>query len=75
MTLDRVEIGKTVEVLRVSGSGPLRRRIMDMGVTKGATIFVRKMAPLGDPMEIKIRGYEMSIRKSDAAMIEVEYHV
>lgn len=71
-TLDLVAVGDTVKVIRVGGSGPLRRRIMDMGLTKGTDIYVRKLAPLGDPMEIKIRGFELSIRKSDAAMIEVE---
>jgi len=71
-TLDQIEIGATAKVTKVGGSGPLRRRIMDMGITKGTSIYVRKLAPLGDPMEIKIRGFEMSIRKGDAAMIEVE---
>ena len=71
-TLKDVKIGETVTVVKLHGEGALRRRIMDMGVTKGVEIFVRKVAPLGDPLEINLRGYELSIRKADADMIEVE---
>lgn len=71
-TLRDVNIGETVTVARLGGEGALRRRIMDMGITKGAEIFVRKVAPLGDPLELTVRGYELSIRKSDAEWIEVE---
>jgi ferrous iron transport protein A len=70
-TLKNVRIGETATVVRLHGEGALRRRIMDMGVTKGTEIFVRKVAPLGDPIELTVRGYELSIRKSDAEMIEV----
>lgn len=62
----------TVKVLRLTGSGPVKRRIMDMGITKGVEVFVRKVAPLGDPVEVTVRGYELSLRKDDAEMIEVE---
>lgn len=72
MTLKDIKIGKTVTVQRVNGTGAIRRRIMDMGITKGTTIYVRKFAPLGDPIEITVRGYELSIRKEDADMIEVK---
>ena len=72
MTLRDVKIGKTVKVLKIEGEGPVKRRIMDMGITKGVEVFVRKVAPLGDPLEISVRGYELSIRKGDAEMIEVE---
>ncbi|MBR3932379.1 MAG: ferrous iron transport protein A [Clostridia bacterium] len=72
MTLKDVRIGKTVKVLKVGGEGAIRRRIMDMGITKGVEIYLRKVAPLGDPMEITVRGYELSLRKADAEMIEVE---
>jgi ferrous iron transport protein A len=72
MTLKDIEIGKSARVLRVHGEGPLKRRVMDMGITKGVEIFVRKTAPLGDPIEIRVRDYELSLRKADAAMIEVE---
>ncbi len=72
MTLKDVKVGKRVKVLKVGGEGAIRRRIMDMGLTKGVEIYVRKVAPLGDPMEIFIRGYELSLRKADADMIEVE---
>ena len=61
-----------LKVKKLTGSGPVKRRIMDMGITKGVEIYVRKVAPLGDPMELKVRGYELSIRKADAEMIEVE---
>ena len=70
-TLKDAKVGENVKVARISGQGALKRRIMDMGVTKGADIFVRKVAPLGDPIEVNIRGYELSIRKADAAMIEL----
>jgi ferrous iron transport protein A len=72
MTLKEVKVGKTVTVTRVSGQGALKRRIMDMGVTRGTTIFVRKVAPLGDPIEVTVRGYELRLRRADAEMIEVE---
>lgn len=71
-TLKEVKIGDTVHVTKINGSGPLRRRIMDMGITKGVAIYVRKVAPLGDPIEITVRGYELSLRKEDAETIEVE---
>jgi ferrous iron transport protein A len=71
-TLKQVECGATVKVVRINGEGALKRRIMDMGITKGCEIFVRKMAPLGDPLEIRVRGYELSVRKADAELIEVE---
>lgn len=71
-TLRNVHVGDSVRVVKLHGEGAIRRRIMDMGVTKGAEVFVRKVAPLGDPIEINIRGYELSVRKSDAAMIEVQ---
>ncbi|MBO6060704.1 MAG: ferrous iron transport protein A [Clostridia bacterium] len=70
-TLKEVPIGETAVVVRLHGEGAVRRRIMDMGVTKGVEIYVRKVAPLGDPLEVNVRGYELSIRKADAAMIEV----
>ncbi len=72
MTLKDVKVGQSVKVVRLHGEGPVKRRIMDMGITKGVTVFVRKVAPLGDPMELNIRGYELSVRKQDAEMIEVE---
>lgn len=71
-TLKDVRVGKTAVVRRLHGEGPVRRRIMDMGITKGVEIYVRKVAPLGDPMELTVRGYELSLRKEDAEMIEVE---
>lgn len=71
MTLKEVGIGETATVSKVGGEGALKRRIMDMGITKGVKITVRKVAPLGDPIEITVRGYELSLRKADAAMIEV----
>ena len=71
-TLRETKIGETVKVVKIHGEGPVKRRIMDMGVTKGVEIYVRKVAPLGDPVEITIRGYELSLRKEDAEMIEVE---
>ena len=70
-TLKDIKIGKTAKVVRLHGEGALRRRIMDMGITKGVTVTIRKVAPLGDPIEITVRGYELSIRKADAEMIEV----
>lgn len=71
-TLKNVKIGATVKVIKVHGEGPVRRRIMDMGITKGVEITVRKVAPLGDPMELTVRSYELTLRKADADMIEVE---
>lgn len=71
-TLRQVEVGKSAKVVRLHGEGAVKRRIMDMGITKGVEIFVRKVAPLGDPMEVNVRNYELSIRKADAEMIEVE---
>lgn len=71
-TLKQAKIGKTVKVIRVHGEGALRRRIMDMGITKGVEITIRKVAPLGDPLELTVRGYELSLRKADAEMIEIE---
>ena len=71
-TLKQILCGETVKVTRLHGEGPVKRRIMDMGITKGVEIYVRKVAPLGDPIEIMVRGYEMSLRKADADMIEVE---
>lgn len=71
-TLKSVKVGKTAKVLKVHGEGAVRRRIMDMGITKGVEILVRKVAPLGDPMELTVRGYELSLRKADADMIEIE---
>jgi len=71
-TLRDVKPGETVRVVKLHGEGAVKRRIMDMGLTKGVTVFVRKVAPLGDPMELNVRNYELSIRKADAEMIEVE---
>ena len=71
-TLKDIRVGQTVRVVKVQGEGAIRRRIMDMGITRGVEIYVRKMAPLGDPMEITVRDYQLSIRKADAAMVEVE---
>ena len=71
-TLKQVKIGETAKVVKLHGEGALRRRIMDMGMTKGVVVKVRKVAPLGDPLEVTLRGYELSLRKDDAAMIEVE---
>ncbi|WP_195984794.1 ferrous iron transport protein A [Clostridium sp. D33t1_170424_F3] len=70
-TLKDVKCGQTVSVTRLNGAGPLKRRIMDMGITKGTQILVRKVAPLGDPVEVNVRGYELSIRKSEAENIEI----
>ena len=71
-TLGEAKVGQSVTVVKLHGEGPVRRRIMDMGITKGVEIYVRKMAPLGDPMELNVRGYELSLRKADAAMVEVQ---
>ena len=71
-TLKQIAIGQTVKVTKLTGEGPIKRRIMDMGITKGVEVYVRKVAPLGDPVEITVRGYELSLRKVDAEMIEVE---
>jgi len=71
-TLRDVKVGKTAKVVKIHGEGALKRRIMDMGITRGVEIFVRKVAPLGDPIEIFVRGYELSLRKTDAEMIEVQ---
>ena len=71
-TLKDVPVGKTVRVVKVNGEGAIRRRIMDMGITKGVEIYVRKVAPLGDPMELNLRGYELTLRKADAEKIDVE---
>lgn len=71
-TLKQASIGDTVRVVRLHGEGPVRRRIMDMGITKGVEVYIRKTAPLGDPIEVTVRGYELSIRKADAEMIDIE---
>ena len=71
-TLRQAKIGDTVRVVKLHGEGAVKRRIMDMGITRGVEVYVRKMAPLGDPVEITVRGYELSIRKADADMIEVQ---
>lgn len=71
-TLKTVKCGETVTVVKLHGEGPVKRRIMDMGITRGTNIFVRKVAPLGDPIEVNVRNYELSLRKADAEMIEVE---
>jgi feoA family protein len=71
-TLKQAKVGDTVTVVRLHGEGAVKRRIMDMGITKGVTVYVRKVAPLGDPVEVNVRGYELSIRKADAEMIEIE---
>ena len=70
-TLKQAKVGETVTVQRLQGEGPVKRRIMDMGLTKGTKVYVRKVAPLGDPMELTVRNYELSVRKADAEMIEV----
>ena len=72
MTLRDVQVGQSAKVLKLNGTGPVKRRIMDMGITKGQVIHVIRVAPLGDPMEITVRNYELSVRKADAEMIEVE---
>ena len=71
MTLKDAKAGQTVRVKKITGAGPIKRRIMDMGITKGEEIYVRKEAPLGDPIEVNVRGYELSLRKADAEMIEI----
>lgn len=71
-TLREAKVGETVKVVRLHGGGAVKRRIMDMGITKGVDVFVRKLAPLGDPIEVNVRNYELSIRKTDAEMIEVK---
>ena len=71
-TLRQVKVGQTVKVVKLHGEGPVKRRLMDMGITKGVEVYVRKVAPLGDPVEVNVRGYELSLRKADADMIEVE---
>lgn len=70
-TLKEVKVGETAKVVKLHGEGAIKRRIMDMGITKGTEVYVRKVAPLGDPIEVTVRGYELSIRKADAEMIEV----
>ncbi len=71
-TLKDAKVGETVKVVRLNGTGPLKRRIMDMGITKGVEVYIRKVAPLGDPLETTVRGYELSIRRADAELIEIE---
>ena len=71
-TLKEAKIGETVRVVKLHGEGAVKRRIMDMGLTKGVEVYVRKVAPLGDPVELTVRGYELSLRKADAEMVEVE---
>ena len=71
-TLKDIKVGQTAVVVKLNGEGPVRRRLMDMGITKRVEVFVRKVAPLGDPMELTVRGYELTLRKADAEMIEVE---
>jgi ferrous iron transport protein A len=71
-TLDKVKVGEKVAVTGITGDGPIKRRIMDMGITRGTEIFVRKYAPMGDPMELNLRGYELSLRKKDASIIQVD---
>ena len=70
-TLKEAKVGETVTVKRLHGEGPVKRRIMDMGITKGTEVYIRKVAPLGDPMEVTVRGYELSLRKADTEMIEI----
>ncbi len=72
MTLKEAKVGSSVKVKKIGGEGALKRRIMDMGITKGVEIYIRKVAPLGDPVEVTVRGYELSLRKADADLIEVE---
>ncbi|MGM9639892.1 MAG: ferrous iron transport protein A [Faecousia sp.] len=71
-TLKNAKVGETVKVVKLHGEGPVKHRIMDMGLTKGVTVYIRKVAPLGDPIEVTVRGYELSIRKADGEMVEVE---
>ena len=70
--LSNAKVGQSVKVVKLHGEGPIKRRIMDMGITKGVNIYIRKVAPLGDPFELTVRGYELSLRKADASMIEIE---
>ena len=72
MTLKEVAVGQTVKVAKLNGEGPVKRRIMDMGITKGSELYIRKVAPLGDPVEITVRGYELSVRKDDAQCVQVK---
>ncbi|MCM1284160.1 MAG: ferrous iron transport protein A [Muribaculaceae bacterium] len=72
MTLKEARVGQTLTVKRLTGEGPVKKRIMDMGITKGVELYVRKVAPLGDPVEVTVRGYELSLRKEDAEMVQVE---
>ena len=71
-TLKQAKIGETVKVVKLHGEGAIKRRIMDMGITRGTEIYIRKVAPLGDPIEVTVRGYELSLRKADADMLEIE---
>lgn len=71
-TLKQAKVGETVKVVKLNGEGAVKRRIMDMGITKGVEIYVRKVAPLGDPVEVTVRGYELSLRKNDAEMVVIE---
>ena len=71
-TLREAKVGETLKVVKLHGEGAVKRRIMDMGITRGVEVYVRKVAPLGDPVEVNVRGYELSLRKADAEMIEVE---
>ncbi len=71
-TLRQAKVGQTVKVVKLHGEGAIKRRIMDMGITKGVEVYIRKVAPLGDPVEVTVRGYELSLRKADAKMIEIE---
>ena len=72
MTLKNAKVGQTVKVKKLNGEGAVKRRIMDMGITKGTEVYIRKVAPLGDPIEVTVRGYELSLRKADAELIETE---
>ena len=74
MTLKEVSVGQTVKVAKLDGEGPVKRRIMDMGITKGVEVYVRKVAPLGDPIEVTVRGYELSIRKADVERCQLRLH-
>ena len=71
-TLNQVKVGETVKVTKIAGEGPIKRRIMDMGITKGSELYIRKVAPLGDPVEITVRGYELTVRKDDAQCVQVK---
>jgi ferrous iron transport protein A len=71
-TLKETKPGETVRVAKITGAGPIKRRIMEMGITKGVDVYVRKVAPLGDPVEVTVRGYELSLRKADAELVEIE---